>query len=87
MKLLDNKVALITGAARGIGEGIALKFAAEGAHVAFTYVSDSSAALALALEEKLKAMGVNAKAYQSNAGYRGASSLWHHRYTGEQCRH
>lgn len=68
MKLLDNKVAIITGAARGIGEAIALKFAGHGAHVAFTYVSESSAPKAAALEEKLKALGVKAKAWQSNAG-------------------
>lgn len=68
MKLLDNKVAIVTGAARGIGEGIALKFAQQGAHVAFTYVSDSSAEKAAVLEEKLKALGVKAKAYKSNAG-------------------
>jgi 3-oxoacyl-[acyl-carrier protein] reductase len=68
MKLLENKVALITGAARGIGEGIALKFAAQGAQVAFTYVSDSSAERSGVLQEKLRAHGVNARAYQSNAG-------------------
>jgi 3-oxoacyl-[acyl-carrier protein] reductase len=68
MKLLENKVAIITGAARGIGEGIALKFAEHGCNVAFTYVSDSSAERAAALEAKLSAMGVKAKAYQSNAG-------------------
>ena len=67
-KLLENKVAIVTGAARGIGEGIALKFAEQGAHIAFTYISDSSAERAAALEEKLKALGVNAKAYQTNAG-------------------
>jgi 3-oxoacyl-[acyl-carrier protein] reductase len=67
-KLLENKVAIVTGAARGIGEGIALKFAAHGAHVAFTYVSDSSAEKAKALEDKLIALGVKAKAYKSNAG-------------------
>jgi 3-oxoacyl-[acyl-carrier protein] reductase len=68
MKLLDNKVAIITGAARGIGEGIALKFAEHGAHIAFTYVSDGSAEKAAALEAKLHAMGVKAKAWKSNAG-------------------
>lgn len=67
MKLLENKVAIITGAARGIGEGIALKFAEHGCNVAFSYVSDSSAERAAALEAKLRAMGVKAKAYQSNA--------------------
>ncbi len=68
MKLLENKVAIITGAARGIGEGIALKFAEHGAHVAFTYVSDSSADKAAALEEKLKGMGVKARGWKTNAG-------------------
>lgn len=68
MKILENKVAIVTGAARGIGEAIALKFAEHGAHVAFTYVSDSSASKAADLEAKLKSLGVNARAYQSNAG-------------------
>ncbi len=68
MKLLENKVAIITGAARGIGEAIALKFAAEGAHIAFTYVSDSSAEKAAKLTEQLQGKGVKARAWQSNAG-------------------
>src|SRR5438105_2276818 len=68
MKLLENKVAIVTGAARGIGEGIALKLAEHGAHVAFTYVSDSSAEKANALQKKLMDMGVKAKAFKSNAG-------------------
>jgi 3-oxoacyl-[acyl-carrier protein] reductase len=68
MKLLQNKVAIVTGAARGIGEGIALKLAEHGANVAFTYVSESSAEKAKALEEKLAGLGVKAKAYRSNAG-------------------
>ena len=67
MKLLENKVAIITGAARGIGEGIALKFAEHGAHIAFTYVSAGSAERAAALEQRLQEKGVKAKAYQSNA--------------------
>lgn len=68
MKLLDNKVIIITGAARGIGEGIALKLADHGAHIAFSYVSDSSAEKAAALEKTLTEKGVKAKAYKSNAG-------------------
>ena len=68
MKLLNGKNAIITGAARGIGEGIALKFAEQGCNVAFTYISDGSAERVKILEEKLTAMGVKAKAYQSNAG-------------------
>lgn len=68
MKLLQDKVVIVTGAARGIGEAIAIKLAEHGAHIAFTYISESSAAKAAALEEKLKAAGSNAKAYRSNAG-------------------
>ncbi|WP_295126515.1 3-oxoacyl-[acyl-carrier-protein] reductase [uncultured Chitinophaga sp.] len=66
MKLLENKVAIVTGASRGIGEAIALMFAEHGANVAFTYVSSDEKAKAL--EEKLTAKGVKAKAYKSNAG-------------------
>lgn len=68
MKLLEGKTAIVTGAARGIGEGVALKLAEHGCNVAFTYVSDSSAARAAALEQTLTGMGVKAKSYQSNAG-------------------
>ena len=66
--MLKDKVCIVTGAARGIGEAIAVKLAENGAHIAFTYVSDSSAERASALENRLTAMGVKAKAYQSNAG-------------------
>ncbi len=66
MKLLENKIAIVTGGSRGIGEAIVLKLAESGAHVAFTYVSSDEKAKAL--EEKVKAMGVNSKAYKSNAG-------------------
>lgn len=66
MKLVENKVVIVTGASRGIGEGIALKMAEHGAHVAFSYVSSDEKAKAL--EDKLKALGVKAKAYKSNAG-------------------
>jgi 3-oxoacyl-[acyl-carrier protein] reductase len=65
MKLLEGKVAIITGASRGIGSGIAKVFAQQGAHVAFTY--SSSAESAMALENELVAIGSKAKGYQSNA--------------------
>lgn len=74
MKLLDNKVALITGATRGIGRGIALKFAQHGAHIAFTYVS--SVEKAQALEKELQALGVKAKGYKSDAAdFKAAEEL------------
>lgn len=65
MKLLENKVAIVTGASRGIGEAIAIKLAEHGAHVAFSYLSSEEKAKAL--EAKLIASGVKAKAYKSNA--------------------
>ena len=65
MKLLENKSAIITGATRGIGRGIAIEFAKQGANIAFTYSSSVDAANAL--EKELQAFGVNAKGYQSNA--------------------
>lgn len=67
MKLLEGKVAIVTGAARGIGASIVLKFAEHGANIAFTYVSDSSAEKAAELETQLQALGVKGKAYKSNA--------------------
>lgn len=74
MKLLQDKVALITGGSRGIGAAIVRRFAQQGAHVAFTY--RSSAASAEAIAEEIKTFGVNAKAYQSDAGsYSGAEEL------------
>ncbi|MBE6232150.1 MAG: 3-oxoacyl-[Bacteroidales bacterium] len=65
MELLKGKVALITGATRGIGRAIALKFAEEGADIAFTYRSQQEAAISLVAE--IEAMGVKAKAYASDA--------------------
>lgn len=65
MKLLEGKNAIITGASRGIGKGIARVFAEQGANVAFTY--SSSAGPAEELEKELTALGVKAKAYKSNA--------------------
>ena len=76
MKLLEGKTAIVTGAARGIGEAIAIKFAEQGANVAFTYVSDSSSERAAALQEKLAALGVKAKAYQTNAGNFAACEIF-----------
>ncbi len=65
MDLVKGKNVIITGASRGIGKGIALAFAKEGANVAFTY--SSSAGPAEALEKELTTLGVKAKAYKSNA--------------------
>ena len=65
MGLLDGKVAIVTGAARGIGKAIALKFASEGANVAFTdLVIDENAQQT---EKEIAALGVQAKGYASNA--------------------
>ncbi len=65
MKLLEGKVALVTGATRGIGKGIALKLAENGADVAFTFVS--SPEKAKEVEKEVAAFGVKAMAFQSNA--------------------
>lgn len=65
MKLLEGKTAIITGASRGIGKGIAEVFAKNGANVAFTY--SSSVEAANELEKELIALGVKAKGYKSNA--------------------
>ena len=65
MGLLTGKTALVTGATRGIGRAIALRFAAEGANVAFTYKSQHEAAESLVAE--IEALGVLAKGYPSDA--------------------
>lgn len=65
-KLLEGKIAIVTGASRGIGEAIAVKLAEEGAQIAFTFLSSEEKAKAL--EDRLNALGVKAKAYKSNAG-------------------
>ncbi|SHI38361.1 3-oxoacyl-[acyl-carrier-protein] reductase [Aquimarina spongiae] len=65
MNLLQGKTAIITGATRGIGKGIAEVFAQNGANVAFTY--SSSVEAAKILEKELNDLGVKAKGYQSNA--------------------
>jgi 3-oxoacyl-[acyl-carrier protein] reductase len=74
MKLLEGKVALITGATRGIGRGIAMKFAEHGAYVIFTYVASEDKAKAL--EAELQQMGVKAKGYKSDAAdFKAAEDL------------
>ncbi|MBQ6881977.1 MAG: 3-oxoacyl-[Alistipes sp.] len=65
MKLLEGKVALITGAARGIGKAVALKFAAEGADIAFTDLQIDENGRAT--EAEIAAFGVRVKGYASNA--------------------
>ena len=74
MGLLQGKTALITGASKGIGRAMALRFAHEGANVAFTYLS--SVEKGLALETELQALGVRAKGYRSDAAnYQAAEEL------------
>ncbi len=74
MTLLNGKVALITGATRGIGKGIAELFAQSGANIAFTYVSSDEKAIAL--EKELASHGIKAKGYKSDAGnFKAADEL------------
>ncbi len=74
MGLLENKTAIITGATRGIGKGIAIEFAKQGANIAFTYSSSVDAANAL--EAELSGFGIKAKGYQSNAAdFKAAQDL------------
>ncbi|MBP9788971.1 MAG: 3-oxoacyl-[acyl-carrier-protein] reductase [Bacteroidia bacterium] len=73
-KLLFGKTALITGASKGIGRGIALKLAQQGANVAFTYLS--SVEKGQALEKELSQFGVKAKGYRSDAAdFKAADEL------------
>ncbi len=65
MKLLEGKVALVTGASKGIGNAIAKKYAEQGANVAFTYLS--SVEKGEALEKELSSFGIKAKGYRSDA--------------------
>ena len=65
MKLLEGKNILITGASRGIGNGIALTLASHGANIFFTYVNSKDSATAL--EEKIQKYGVKVRSYKSDA--------------------
>ena len=86
MKLLEGKVAVVTGAARGIGKAIALKFAQEGANIAFTdLVIDENG---LATQAEIEALGVKAKGYASNAAnFEDREGFRTYRYLGEQRRY
>ena len=65
MKLLEGKVALVTGASRGIGRAVAIKSAEQGANIAFTYLTQQNAAMETVAE--IEALGVRVKAYASDA--------------------
>jgi 3-oxoacyl-[acyl-carrier protein] reductase len=74
MKQLEGKTALVTGASKGIGREIAIKYAEEGANVAFTYLS--SVEKGEALEEELASRGVKAKGFRSDASdFQAAETL------------
>ena len=74
MQLIKGKTALITGASRGIGREIAIKFAQNGANVAFTYLS--SVEKGQELEKELETFGIKAKGYRSDAGnFKAADEL------------
>lgn len=74
MGLLSGKTALITGASKGIGRAIAIRYAQEGANVAFTYLS--SVEKGQALENELAAFGIQAKGYRSDASdFKAAEEL------------
>jgi 3-oxoacyl-[acyl-carrier protein] reductase len=74
MGLLSGKTALITGASKGIGRSIAIRYAQEGANVAFTYLS--SVEKGQALEDELSAFGIKAKGYRSDASdFKAAEDL------------
>ncbi|CAG7650915.1 3-oxoacyl-[acyl-carrier-protein] reductase FabG [Paenibacillus solanacearum] len=68
MGRLTNRIALVTGASRGIGEAIAIRLAEEGAHVAINFTSDRSRALAENVKQQVEALGVKAMIVQADVG-------------------
>ena len=84
MKKLENRVAVITGGSRGIGKGIALTFAKEGAHIVFSYNRNKEAAENTVKE--IESLGVKALAVQANAGNEDDVKKMAE-ITAKQCRH